>query len=495
MDKVLLMLKAPTAQQYELEMVTLEQLVPKDHLVRKIDAAIDFEFIRDETRHLYCENNGRPPVDPVRLFKIMLLGYLFGIPSERKLVKEIEVNVAYRWFLRMSLTDKVIDASTLSQNRIRRFNNSDVFEQVFENIVMQAMKKGFIGGKTLYTDSTHLKANANKRKYANQELPVKPSAYLNELDEAVAKEREAQGLKPLSPRKEAPNTKNTKVSTTDPDAGFMHRDQKPKGFFYLDHRTVDRKHNFILDTHVTPGNVNDAQPYIARLDATCERFKLHPLTVGLDAGYFQAPVCYLLEQRQIDGVFGYRRPHKGRNKLQKRDFLYIPESDSYHCPQGNELIYKTTSREGYRHYQASAKACRDCPLKADCTQSKFKTITRHIWEDSKDRANQRRLETWAKKTYKRRNETVERSFADAKQHHGHRYAKYRGLWKVQMQCLLAATAQNIKKMALLMASSSLFGLLMTLKGALEALMMTLILPVNRNHAKQENIAIAACGRS
>ena len=153
------MLQEPSPQQYELEMVTMEQLVPKDHLVRKIDKAIDFEFIRDEVAHLYCKDNGRPPVDPVRLFKIILLGYIFGIKSERQLVKEIEVNVAYRWFLRMSLTEKVIHASTLSQNRIRRFNGTDIFERIFGNIVIQAMEKGLVDGRELFTDSTHLKAH------------------------------------------------------------------------------------------------------------------------------------------------------------------------------------------------------------------------------------------------------------------------------------------------------------------------------------------------
>ncbi|WP_147439807.1 transposase, partial [Gibbsiella quercinecans] len=101
------MLKAPSPQQFQFETITLDELVPEDLLVRKIDAAIDFEFIRDTVAHLYCPNNGRPAIDPVRLIKMMLLGYLFGIPSERRLVKEIQVNVAYRWFLRMGLTEKV----------------------------------------------------------------------------------------------------------------------------------------------------------------------------------------------------------------------------------------------------------------------------------------------------------------------------------------------------------------------------------------------------
>jgi len=448
-----LMLKAPSPQQYALEMVTLEQLVPKDHLVRKIDKHIDFEFIRDEVDHLYCKDNGRPPVDPVRLFKIMLLGYLFGIPSERKLVKEIEVNVAYRWFLRMGLTENVIDASTLSQNRLRRFNGTDIFERIFNNIVEQAIKKGLVGGQALYSDSTHLKANANKHKAKNEVRLVKPSVFLDNINEAVEQDRKTHGKKPLTPDNSTPKQKHTKVSTTDPDSGFMHRDQKPQGFFYLDHRTVDGKHNIILDTHITPGNVNDAQPYINRLDHTIKTFKLNPIVVGLDAGYFIAPLCQALEARNIKGVFGYRRPVRTQNKLKKKHFSYDAQSDSYRCPQGQILNYKTTTRQGYREYHSVPQQCIHCPLLNDCTQSQNhkKVITRHVMQDSVDRANERRLTDWGKKIYKRRCETVERSFADAKQHHGHRYARFRGRANVQMQSLLAATAQNIKKIAMLLA--------------------------------------------
>ena len=447
------MLKDPSPQQHELEMVTLEQLVPKGHLVRKIDKHIDFEFIRDEVAHLYCKDNGRPPLDPVPRFKMLILGYLFGIKSERQLVKDIEVNVAYRWFLGMGLTEKVIDASTFSQNRIRRFNGTDVFERIFTNIVEQAMSKGLVGGYALYTDSTHLKANANKRKAKNEVKVVKPSAYIDTINAAVEADRKAQGKKPLKEDTSEPKEKNIKVSTTDPDSGFMHRDQKPQGFFYLDHRTVDGKHNLIVDTHITPGNINDSQPYIARLDTTLDKFKLNPVMVGLDAGYFTAPIAYLLEERQIEGVFGYRRPVRTKNKFKKKHFDYDVDSDTYLCPNGESLIYKTTTRQGYREYHSEPKVCKGCPLRPDCTQSQNhkKVITRHVLQDSMDRANERRLTDWGKKTYKRRCETVERSFADAKQHHGHRYARFRGLEKVQMQAYLAATAQNIKKIAMLLA--------------------------------------------
>lgn len=449
------MLRDTSPQQYQLEMVTLEQLVPKDHLVRKIDTAIDFEFIRTEVAHLYCKDNGRPAIDPVVLFKIMLLGYVFGVPSERRLMQEIEVNVAYRWFLRLSLTDKVPDASTLSQNRIRRFNGTDVFQRIFDHIVEQAISRHLIGGRTLYTDSTHLKASANKGKSINKLVSASTSAYIRQLNEAVEEERKVAGKKPLKEKQEQVcELQSIKSSTTDPDSGFMTREGKPQGFFYLDHRTVDGKHGLITDTFATPGNVHDSQPYLARLDRQLKRFDLDPVAVGLDAGYNTAMLCHLIRERQIEPVMGYRRPNKGKGLLRKSAFSYEKDSNCYRCPQGQSLLYTTTNRDGYHEYKSDPALCRNCPLLKQCTRSKNQTkvLTRHVFEEAKDAANQTRLSAWGKKIYQRRKETVERSFADAKQHHGHRYARFRGLQNVQMQCLMAGTAQNIKKMALLLAA-------------------------------------------
>ncbi|EJV1665276.1 IS1182 family transposase [Morganella morganii] len=448
------MLKEPSPQQYQFETITLDELVPEDHLVRKVDAIMNFEFIRDAVAHLYCPNNGRPAIDPVRLIKMMLLGYLFGIPSERKLVKEIQVNMAYRWFLRMGLTEKVPDASTLSQNRIRRFNDSDIFQQIFDHVVEQAISGGMANGRVLYTDSTHLKANANPHKAINEERPIAPSEYIEQLNVAVERDRKNHAKKPLPDAKKSNENsavKNTKVSTTDPESGFMHRDNKPKGFFYLDHRTVDGKHGIIMDTHVTAGNVHDSQPYIGRLQRQIERFNLNPIAAGVDAGYFTAPVCHLAKEMSIALVPGYRRPNKGQNAYQKKHFYYDAQRDVYVCPAEALLTYSTTDRNGYKHYKSNMAQCQLCEHRQSCTQNKKgqKTITRHVWEEAKEWSNTLRLSKWGKKIYARRKETVERSFADAKQHHGHRYARFRGLNKVQMQCLLAAVAQNMKKMALL----------------------------------------------
>ncbi len=448
-------------------MVTLESLVPEDHLLRHIDAFIDFEFIRDKVRHLYCIDNGRPATDPVVLFKLLFIGYLYGIRSERQLVKEVQVNVAYRWFLGFSLTDKIPDASTISQNRRRRFAGTTVYQEIFDNIIEQAQAAGLVTGRVLYTDSTHLKASANKNKFDVKEVEVAPKAYLEALDAAVDEDREAHGKKPLKAKEATPKSKPTKVSRTDKDAGYMVREGKPKGFFYLDHRTVDGAHGIITDSYATPGNVHDSRPYLERLDRQRQRFGFATDAVGLDAGYMSAALCQGLEERDIYGVIGYRRPNHKPSYFYKREYVYDAETDVYICPAEQRITYSTTNREGYREYKSDPKVCKDCPLLMQCTRSAkhIKVITRHVWQDARERVDAHRKTPAGAKIYARRKETVERSFADGKQLHGHRYARLRGLDKVQEQCLLSAACQNMKKIAMHKARKallSLFGRLMAL---------------------------------
>lgn len=447
------MLKDRPPTQSSMEFVSIDELVPQDHLLRKIDKTIDFAFIHDLVKDLYCLDNGRPALDPTLMFKLLFIGYLFGVRSERQLIREVQVNVAYRWFLGLSLTDKVPDASTLSQNRKRRFNDSHVYQEIFDQIVFQAMKKRLVSGRVIYTDSTHLKANANKGKWVKRDAEASRKDYLDALNQAIEEDRLAHGKKPLAQQSKAPPTKETKQSTTDPDSGYMVRDGKPKGFFYLDHRSVDGKANIITDVHVTPGNVHDSIPYLSRLDRQQARFGFDVEAVGIDAGYFTAPICKGLEDRNIFGVISYRRPNHIQGYFYKREYTYHQDRDQYTCPAGERLIYSTTDRGGYRHYKSNPNVCRHCEYLERCTKNAKhqKTVTRHVWEDSKNRTSQNRLSQEGKQIYKRRKETVERSFADAKQLHGYRYAQYRGLNKVQAQCLMTATAQNIKKIALMAA--------------------------------------------
>jgi transposase len=443
------MLNERPQTQSSLEFVCIDELVPKDHLLRKIEKTVDFSFIHGLVKDLYCPDNGRPALDPTLLFKLLFLGYLFGVRSERQLIREVQVNVAYRWFLGLNLTDKVPDASTLSQNRRRRFNDSGVYQQIFDEIVLQAIKKKLVSGRILYTDSTHLKASANKNKWVKAEAEQSSRDYLAALDQAVEEDRLKHEKKPFAPPSKLPEQREVKQSTTDPDSGYMVRDGKPKGFFYLDHRSVDGKANIITDVHVTPGNVHDSIPYLRRLDRQKERFNFNVEAVGLDAGYFTASICKGLEEREIFGVIGYRRPTHKKGYFYKREYRYDTKKDEYTCPAGERLIYTTTSREGYRHYRSNPESCRYCEHLKRCTKNaKYqKTLTRHVWEDSKERTHKNRLSETGKTIYQRRKETVERSFADAKELHAYRYARYRGIDRVRGQCLLAATAQNIKKIA------------------------------------------------
>jgi transposase len=379
---------------------------------------------------LYCEDNGRPCIDPVMLFKMLLIGYLYGIRSERRLIEEIRLNIAYRWFVGLSLTDPVPHHSIFSQNRRRRFQQSEIYQEIFDEIVLQAIQHGFIEGKQLFTDSTFLKANASKSKFKKQKVTVTPKNYVEQLEKAIDEDRIQHGKRPLKKRIQL-EEREIRVSTTDPESGFMVRDGKPEGFFYLDHRTVDGKYNFITDVYVTPGNFHDSVPYLERLDRQISRFGFQVEEVALDAGYLTMPICQGLNDREIFAVIAHRsfRPKKGLFFIWQ--FKYIAEKDVYLCPAKHELSYKTINRSGFREYKSNPKVCKNCPFLSKCTHSQTftKTITRHVWEDAKEWARQNRLSVRVKQLFKRRSQTIERSFADARELHGLRYARYRGLAK------------------------------------------------------------------
>lgn len=229
----------------------------------------------------------------------------------------------------------------------------------------------------------------------------------------------------------------------------MHREGKPKGFFYLDHRTVDGKCNIITDVYVTAGNVHDSQPYVERLKKQIEKFGFKPEVASADAGYNSAVVCKEVYEMGLMGVFGYRRSPSAKGKYSKYKFKYIHEWDIYICPEGKYLEYRTTNREGYREYKMQECICNCCPRKEECltAKQKSKSLFRHIWEDYKDIFRAYALTDEGKSIYAHRKETIERSFADSKELHGLRYCHMRGLDGVKEQCLLTAAVQNMKKIA------------------------------------------------
>lgn len=437
--------------QLQMELVCLENMVDPKHLLRWVNRIVNWDEIGEYFRPYYSDDNGRPCTDPVLLFKMLLIGYFYGIKSERRLVEEVRYNAAYRWFLGLALNDPVPSHSIFSQNRRRRFHDNEIIEKVFCETVVMAMKRGLATGEQLFTDSTFLKASANRGKFVEEEVVREARAYLQELQKDVNEDREKHGKPPFPDKELKQETKKIKVSKTDPESGFMARTGKPELFCYLTHNTVDGRYNIITDVHVTPGNVHDSVPYLECLDRQVKRFGFQVKQVALDAGYLTAGICHGLVKRSIFAVIAHRR-QKGSSQLsiQKRHFTYDQDTDTYICPCNHVLEYSTTDREGYRQYKSKPSICSQCPKLPECTNSNnhVRVITRHIYEDDKIRIRENRLSPEGKKLYARRRETSERSFADAKENHGLRYCRMRGLARAREQSLMTAIVQNIKKIAL-----------------------------------------------
>jgi transposase len=437
---------------YQIEMVCLDQLVPSDHLLRLVEKHVDFSFITEKVRPYYSATQGRPSIPPIRLFKMMLIGYLFNIRSERILEQDIKVNLAYRWFLGLGLSQPVPDHSTISSNRNGRFPGTNIFQEIFDEVVRLAISHHMIAGRLLITDSTHIEANANKNRYAQQVTSESPHAYLQELETAVNESRRAHGKKPLAPpsgKKAEEEPKKLKVSLTDPESGYMNRKNKPEGFFYLDHRTIDHKYNMITDVYVTPGNVNDSTVYMERLNRQLETFGFRDTleAIALDSGYMVPHICK--QTMSWMSVIAERKPPSKPGFLAKEDFTYDAKKDVYVCPLGQQLTYRTTNRQGYNEYISSKGHCANCPKVTQCTENPKhqRMIQRHVWEDFKERVQQNKKSPEGEKIYKYRAQTIERSFADAKNLHGYRRCRMRGKAKMQEQALMTAIAQNLKKMA------------------------------------------------
>lgn len=444
--------KSQTRTQYEL--ACLEDLVPEDHLLRDIDRYIDFSFIQDKVRPYYSETTGRPAIPAVRLYKMMLIGYLFGIRSERQLERDITVNVAYRWFLGLGLHDKVPDHSTISYNRKHRFRDTSVFQDLFDEVVQLAVDQRFVGGRVLATDSTHIRASANKNKYNTVWVEESPREYLEELEAAVNEKREQHGKPSLQPNPEKKTKKPVKKSNTDPDSGYLRRKGKPEGFHYLDHRTVDHKYNIITDVHVTPGNVNDSTVYLERLQRQIDKFGFGKTleAILLDSGYYTPHICKSTIEMNVMPVIAEKNASEKADMLNKKDFIYDAEQDCYLCPSGTKLTYTTTNRAGYDEYRSDADICRDCPMLTRCTSNKMhvRTIQRHIWESYKEKVSLIKQSDEGKTVYGLRSQTIERSFAEAKELHGLRNSRLRGIEGIREQVLMSATAQNLKRIAKLL---------------------------------------------
>ncbi|USK43894.1 IS1182 family transposase [Cytobacillus oceanisediminis] len=433
-------------QRDQIEMVALDELVPADHLVRKIEAAINFSFIYDLVKDKYSEK-GRPSIDPVILIKLTFIQYTFGIRSMRQTIEELKTNMAYRWFLGYGFHDKVPHFSTFGKNYERRFKDTDLFEQIFYRI-LKPTEKNLISAEHVFVDSTHVKASANKRKFEKKVVRKETRAYQERLQEEINQDREDHGKKPFPPDKfDKEEYKEIKESTTDPESGYYVKDERTKQFAYSFHAAADRN-GFVLGAIVTPGNTHDSHILEPLVEQVIEKVS-KPKAVAADAAYKTPAITSYLLKNDITPALPYTRPRTKEGFFRKHEYVYDEHFDCYICPTGEILKYTTTTKEGYRQYKSDPRICAGCPFLSQCTQSQAhqKLIQRHVWEEHVEEADHLRHHQDVKPIYEKRKETIERVFADAKEKHGMRWTTLRGLKKMSMQAMLTFAAMNLKKMA------------------------------------------------
>ena len=444
----------------QIQMISLDQLVPEDHLLRKIDKYVDFSFIYDLVEDKYSPDFGRPSLDPVTLIKLPLIQCMFGIKSMRQTMKEIEVNVAYRWFLGLDFFDDVPHFSTFGKNYKRRFEGTDLFEQIFTQILLQCMKQGLVDTSTFYVDATHVKAAANSKK-AKKILVAKKTArfYDEQLREEIDKDREDHGKKPLKDKDDDDNNggnspagggeqKEKKVSTTDPESGWFHKGEHKEVFAYSVEAASD-KHGWIMGYTIHPGNEHDSQTF----PAIYEKLKEYgPEKIVVDAGYKTPAIAKMLIDDGITPIMPYKRPMTKKGFFRKSEYVYDEHYDCYICPNDQILSYRTTNRDGYREYKSDPKVCESCPYLSQCTKSKLhqKTVVRHVWEDYLEQCEDIRQTNGMKDIYDKRKQTIERIFGTAKEHHGMRYTQMIGKAKMSMKVGLTFACMNMKKLVRIM---------------------------------------------
>ena len=444
-------------------MYTLDELVPQEHLVRKLENALDFRFIYPKVQHLYSRQ-GRPSVDPVVLFKMLMINILFGYNSMCRTCQEIQVNLAHRWFLGLSIDEPVPNFSTWSQNYIRRYKDSFIFEEIFREILSQAVSYGFVDCTTVFGDSTHQKANANKRKRIKKEVEILKKKYEDDLLEEINRDRECIGKETYDSMNRTESVfdeetgeevqvtakKIISESTTDPESGCFHKGEKEKCFAYS-HQTFCDRNAFVLTVKTVPGNIHDSVSFFDAYEQLMDGDYAEQIkNVSLDAGYLSPAVCREILENGQEPYMPYKRPMTKRGFFKKYDYVYDEEYDCYICPDAKVLNYTTTTREGYRQYKSDPEDCKNCPFRNQCTKSRnyVKVINRHLWEKYRERADESRYTPEWKEIYPQRKETIERVFADSKENNGLRFTRLKGLQKNQHNAWLIFACHNLKKMAI-----------------------------------------------
>jgi transposase len=437
-----------------------EELIPEDHILRLIDRYVDFSFIRPRVEHLYSHTGG-PSVDPDVMMRMLLLGYLFGISSERRLCDEVGMHMGYRWFVGLSLEEKIPDHSTFSKNRHGRFKESGIYQQMFDQIVEQCIEKGLVSGKHLTVDSTLVKANASFKKLEPIVVTLRPEQYIDTVEkENPIVEEQDDNEEPWEPKGDYP-LKGEKISNKthrsriDPDSRIARKSNFSET--YLGHGVtyvMDNKSRVIVGADRNLPNRNaDAKTAVELVGRLKWAYHLTPRTLGADKGYATGVfVHWLLEQNvqpHVPIMDSRSRNDKGIYSIEQ--FQYQDDKDEFICPQGKTLRYWGIQQHSKQHaYRASPSDCRQCPVKAQCTRASYRSLSYHIYESSIEIAR-RHTQTRSYRISQRMRKRVEELFGEAKECMGMRRIRFRGALFVREQVLLTATAQNIKRMVKLLS--------------------------------------------
>ena len=446
--------------QLKYHMVTIEDLVPEDHFLRKLEKSLDWSFVYDKTTNLYSRKYGRPPIDPVVMVKYLLVGFLYGIPSERQIEQRCADSNAFRWYLGIDLDERVSDHSTISQLRRRKPSFRKVFRRLFEEVVRQCVEKGLVSGKLMATDSTDVKANASRALEYLVEVREEPGAYWERLDayeeEGLAELERRTGKRRKKRVKQIKGDKrrsHKRVSRTDPEAGHMKRPGKPRGQYYLSHQTTDTDCGIITGVTVMPGDVYDSVPYLKQLE------HIHQNVIPIQAAAADLAYDFPLAHRVLEehGIAFFVRPQSAHDRtnveLKREAFSYDAGQDTYICPAGKQLRRNTLHRSAsglYWLYQADKRDCQSCPLREKCLSENDRRGARKLehsyFAPQRQRHLARRHDADYREALKKRQIWCEGTFAAQKWGHNLTRVLRRGLGAAEDHCLLSAVALNLKRM-------------------------------------------------
>ena len=419
--------------------VDLEKRVRADHPLRRVAAAIDFTFIRAEVSARYGYN-GHVSTDPVILLKMMFLLFWDDIASERELMSVIPERLDYLWFLGYGLDDEIPNHSVLSKARKRW--GKEAFETFFTRTITQCVQAGLVDGRKLHVDSSLIDANASR----DSVLRSSP-----ELISALKQAYQAQEskLEDSSTPKVYEMVNDRVMSTTDPDASITRKGSEPARPRYHHHRAVDDAHGVITAVETTPGSIAENKKLMALIDQHETNTQTKVKTAVADRKYGTAENYLACQEREIRAhmdTFLTHRKNQALGIFPESEFKYQPHNDTFLCPAGQELVARrlNVTRRTMEYY-VPGRVCLKCPLREQCTKSQTgRTLQRHEKQDILDAAKMQAHSSRARRDRQRRQVLIEGSFADAANNHGFKRARWRRLWRQEIQDWLIAGIQNIR---------------------------------------------------